>query len=43
MLLSKKTTFIFEYVWYGDFKITKQHFDETLLVFQSMNAKINLQ
>ena len=39
----KKTTFIFEYVWYGDFKITKQHFDETLLVFQSMNAKINLQ
>lgn len=39
----KKTTLVFEYVWYGDFTITKQHFDDTLLVFKTMNSKINLQ
>lgn len=36
----KKTTVVFEHVWYGEFTINQNHFDETMLIFNDMYDKI---
>ncbi len=36
----KKTTIVFEHVWYGEFTINENHFDETMLIFNDMHNKI---
>lgn len=36
----KKTTVVFEHVWYGEFTINENHFDETMLIFNEMHDKI---
>ena len=36
----KKTTIVFEHVWYGEFTINESHFDETMLIFNDMHNKI---
>lgn len=38
--LFQKNTLIYEYIWYGDFKIEEVVFGEALLSFQSFNQKI---
>lgn len=35
----KKTTLVFEHVWYGEFTINESHFKDTMLIFNEMHAK----